>query len=597
MTAAWITAGLLGTAVLLASVRLILWHRAAVAPSLKRLIALLLLQPICAALLFLTLFPPAISSGGDALRIATKGTSRLAIAGGPLILLPEAPDIGAGERVPDLATALRRHPGTSEIMVLGDGLQPRDVESAKGVAVRFDPPPLRPGIRHIAPPAIVAPGASFSIGGQLSALPRVTVELLDPAGQLTDSVQPDVDGRFTLTGTARAAGTVLFTVRVREGRRTVEQASVPVLIADGPAPRLLILSAAPNAEVKYLRRWASDAGFAVTTQISAGGGIALGDAPIAIDGSTLRRFDAAIIDDRSWAARRGVLMGAVRDGLGLILRATGPIDAATRGQWRALGFGLAGKDGVAPLALPKPLTPALARTRQGIGSDDVPADIALPDEMLPEISRLGLTPDGGGDAVPLLRDAGGATLAAWRAVGNGRVALFTGIDSYALTLTGYRTLYGDWWSAMLATVARAAPGMTPISTPAWAGERMLLCGLSGNAQVERPDGRIASILPMDGCGSLWPDQSGWHLLRKSGDSPPTPFYVQPADALPMMRAARDRDAMLMLRPPAPGDRKATGQERPGSSWPFALGWLLVSALLWWLERARIGRTVAPQSAK
>lgn len=596
MTAAWITASLLGVAVLLASTRLILWYRSAAAPSPKRLIALLLLQPICAVLLFLALFPPAVTTGGDTLRIATQGTPRLAAMGSPLILLPEAPDIGAGEYVPDLATALRRHPGTSEIIILGNGLTPRDIEAAKTVAVRFDPPPQRPGISHIAPPAIVAPGSSFSIGGQLSALPRATVELLDPAGQATDSVQADADGRFTLTGTTRAAGAVLFALRVRDGRRAVEQASVPVLVADSTAPRLLILSAAPNAEIKYLRRWATDAGFAVTTQMSAGGGIALGDAPIAIDGATLRRFDVAIIDDRSWAARRGVVMGAVRDGLGLILRVSGPIDATTRGQWRALGFGLAGKDGVAPLALPKPPTPAIARTRQGIGSDDVPADIALPDEMLPEISRLGLTPEGG-DAVPLLRDAGGATLAAWRAVGTGRVALFTGIDSYALTLTGYRTLYGDWWSAMLATVARPAPGMTPITTTGWASGRMVLCGLSAAAQVERPDGRMAKLLPVGGCAAFWPDKAGWHLLRKPGDSQPTPFYVQPANALPVMRAARDRDAMLMLRPPAQDDRAATGQPSPGSSWPFALGWLLVSALLWWLERARIGRAAVPQSAK
>lgn len=111
-----------------------------------------------------------------------------------------------------------------------------------------------------------------------------------------------------------------------------------------------------------------------------------------MDGATLRKFDAAIVDDRSWAARRGVLMDAARNGLGLILHPSGPIDATTRGQWQALGFGLTGKGGLGSLALPKPLAPTIARTRQGIGSDDRPADLALPDEMLPEISRLGLTP-------------------------------------------------------------------------------------------------------------------------------------------------------------------------------------------------------------
>jgi Trk K+ transport system NAD-binding subunit len=37
---------------------------------------------------------------------------------------------------------------------------------------------------------------------------------------------------------------------------------------------LLIMAGAPGPEVKYLRRWATDAGFAVTTRMSAGGGIA-----------------------------------------------------------------------------------------------------------------------------------------------------------------------------------------------------------------------------------------------------------------------------------------------------------------------------------
>ena len=146
------------------------------------------------------------------------------------------------------------------------------------------------------------------------------------------------------------------------------------------------------------------------------------------------------------------------------------------------------------------------------GSDDRPADLALPDEMLPEISRLGLTPEGE-SAVPLLRDAGGVTLAAWRAVGSGRVALFTGIDSYALTLTGHRALHGDWWSAMLATVARPAPGMTPITTPGWAGERMILCGLTAPAEVEGPDGRMANLLPAAGCGAFWPEKAGWPSIR------------------------------------------------------------------------------------
>lgn len=583
MTIERIVAALLILAVLMASLRLILWQRSR--PSAPwRLAALLLLQPLCAGLLFLTLYPPPTPMTGDTLRIATAGTPRLAAAtpGAPLVILPEAGDISGDESAPDLATVLRRHPAVGTITVLGEGLAARDLETARRVAIRFTPPPPRPGISHIAPPRGIAPGEAFRVGGQLTALPRATIDLLDPAGRVTDSATPDANGHFTLTGTARAAGTTAFTLRVRAGQRVVEEAAVPLLVKDDAAPRLLILAAAPGPEVKYLRRWATDAGFAVTTQMSAGGGIALGDPAIAINGATLRRFDLAIVDDRSWAARRGVLLGAAREGLGLVLRPSGSIDGATRTQWRALGFGIGGGD-LAPIALPKVAAPALSSTRLGIGSTDAPVDIATPDDLLPDISHLPLTP--AAQAPTLLQDASAAPLAQWRAIGTGRIALFAGVDSYALTLTGHRALHNDWWNALLRTVIRPASGIQQSGLIGWANERLTLCGLSAPTPVERPDGQRSTLLPVQGCAAFWPDSAGWHRTG-TGQS----FYIYPAQALPAMRAARDRAAMLALRPPAASDSR--NDSAPGPSWPFALACLIASALLWLLERARRGRQSA-----
>ncbi|MDO7835367.1 carboxypeptidase regulatory-like domain-containing protein [Sphingobium sp. HBC34] len=594
MTPERIVALILCLAVLVASLRLLLWHRAAGAQaSLLRLALLLLLQPLAAALLHTALFPPTTTAGTSSLRVATAGTSRLAAAAGgaPLILLPQAPAIGGGEAVPDLATALRRHPGVTSLTVLGNGLGPRDIDAARGLTVQYDPPPLSTGILHLAPPPTVAPGARFTVGAILTGLPTATVELIDPAGRVTDSAAPDRDGHVLLAGTARAAGAITFTLRVRQDRHIVEQADVPVRVEDSARPRLLILAGAPGAEVKYLRRWAIDAGYDVTTQMSAGGGVALGDAPVAITPASLRRFDAAIVDDRSWTGARGALLAAVRGGMGLVLRAGGPIDGATRSQWQALGFGLTGPAGVAPLALPKADAEPVARTRYGIGSTEAPIDIATPEDYLPEISRLAMTPGGSG-AVPLLRDAGGATLAAWRALGRGRIALFTGIDSYALTLTGRRDLHGDWWSAMLDSVARPAAGIRVITNSGWTGERMTLCGLSSEGRV---DGRVR-ILPVAGCGGYWPDRAGWHELN--GKDGVRAFYIQPANALPVMRAARDRQAMALL-PATAASRAATMlPDRTGAAWPWWLAWLAVSAFLWWLERSRTGRrAAADQSAR
>ncbi|QTC93315.1 carboxypeptidase regulatory-like domain-containing protein [Brevundimonas goettingensis] len=597
MTPKLILALILTAAVLAAWVRLILWRRGAPAFPLWRFVVLIGVQPVWAALLFLGLFPPALPVAGGTLTVLTANAPRTAAAsGGQSVALPEVAVPGV-ERVPDLGTALRLYPDVRRIRVLGDGLTARDRDAAGGLAVDFTPTAPRPGLISLTPPARIAPGMRFQTGGQVAGLPGAVVDLVDPAGRVTDSQAVDAEGRFTVSGTARAAGLVTFGVRVKDGQRVVEQADVPVRIEADAKPRLLILAGAPGPEVKYLRRWATDAGFTVNTQMSAGGGVQLGDPAIAINAATLRQFDVAVIDDRSWPGARPAVLAAVRDGLGLVLRASGPLDGAGRASWRSLGFALTGPDVLSPIALPAATDAAVARTRSGIGSADAPADAEMGEPFIPELSRLAAIP-GGADAVPLIRDAGGATLSAWRAVGLGRVAVFTGVDSYGLTLTGHGALYGDWWSGMLAAVARPSAGAPVVTGPAWVGDRLTLCNLSANARVQSPNGAAATLIPdpaAGGCAGLWPAASGWHLLRTTdarGAEQISPLYVQPADRLLGIKAARDRDATLMLgRKPTPAAASGEVRTQPGPSWPWLLAWLLLGGGLWWFERSNLGRAV------
>ncbi len=598
MTPKLILALILTVAVLAAWVRLVLWRRDAPASPLWRFAVLMGLQPVWAALLFLGFFPPDLPVAGGTLTVLTANAPRTAAAsGGQIVALPEAVVPGV-ERAPDLGTALRQYPDVRRIRVLGDGLSARDRDAAGGLAVDFTPTAPRPGLISLTPPARVAPGMRFQTGGQVAGLPGAVVELVDPAGRVTDSQTADADGRFTVSGTARAAGLVTFGLRLKDaGGKVVEQADVPIRIDAETAPRLLILAGAPGPEVKYLRRWATDAGFTVNTQMSAGGGIQLGDPAIALNPATLRQFDVAVIDDRSWPGARPAVLAAVREGLGLVLRTSGPLDGGARASWRSLGFALNGTDALSPIALPPAADAAIARTRSGIGSADAPADADLGGEpVIPELSRLAAVP-GGADAVPLIRDAGGSTLSAWRAVGLGRVAVFTGIDSYGLTLTGHSALYGDWWSGMLATVARPSAGAPVVTGPAWVGDRLTLCGLSPNARVQSPGGAVTTLIPdpaAGGCAGLWPASSGWHLLRTAGANNAeqvSPIYVQLADRLPGIKAARDRDATLMLGRTPVAAATGEGRTQPGPAWPWLLAWLLAGAGLWWFERSNLGRAV------
>ncbi|MDP1026741.1 carboxypeptidase regulatory-like domain-containing protein [Sphingomonas sp. KR1UV-12] len=581
---------LLVAAVVLGWVRLGWWQwRAPTRSRARRIAALAGLQPVLAGLLWLTLLPPRIAGDAGVLVVATAGAPRL-VATGPaerLVALPEAQVTGA-ERAPDLATALRRYPGTSGLRVVGGGLAARDREAVRGLALAFDPPALPRGLVRLYPPAAVAPGAAFQVAAQIAGVAGGSVELLDPAGRLVDRVAPGADGVAVLGGTARAAGAALFTIRVRGAdQAAVEEAAVPVL-AVAPLPtRVAIVAGAPGPEVKFLRRWATDAGLAPLVRARLGGGAVVGDGP-ALTAPALARIDLAIFDDRGWASlspgERAAVAGAVRSGMGALLRVTGPLPAGVRAQWRAMGIDVAGGQATAPVAL----APA-APSEQALQARRGPEPAAAPRDDLPELTRRVVTLPG---AVPVLRDAKGAVLAGWRPSGRGRVGVWLVEDSFGLVSAGHGDRYGEWWGGVAAALAR--PDTRPVvrveSLPR-AGERTAVCDLPpGPATVAAPDGRRVALVSdpaAGGCAGYWPQAAGWHLLT-GGQGLVRPLYVQPADALPGVRATARRDATLALVGGGNARRDAPESAR-GASWPWFLGWLAAAGCAWWLERRRSGR--------
>ncbi len=596
MTIAHVIAGTLALAVILGWVRLFLWqHRAPTASRARgwRLTALLALQPVAAVLLYCTLFPPeGAGKATGALVVATAGAPRF-VAIGPnerLIALPEAKGIVGAERAPDLGTALRRHPDVGTLRIVGSGLEPRDRQATAGRALAFDPPGEPRGLIALQPPAPMAPGARFAVTARAGGLAGGSAELLDPASRIVDTRPIGLSGEIALSATARAAGTALFTLRLRNASGTmVEQAAVPIWTPKPAPARIVILAGAPGPEVKYLRRWATDAALTPQVQLSVGGGASLGDTPPALTTAALARIDTAILDDRTWdglgASGRQAMAAAVRGGMGLVVRITGPVP---RG-WQVLGMTAPGTADTAPVTLPPeaPSDEALA-ARRGPGTRDAPASIAGPRDTVPALTRQAVTITGG---TPILRDARGAVLAASRSNDRGRVALVTLQDSFALVTSGHSDAHAELWSELVSTVARRQPSaVAQIEAPAFAGQRITICG-TGSATATDPNGVVGRALadPATRCAGYWPTAAGWHRL--SGPAA-RPFYVYPAEALPAIRANDRRDATLRLVGGGNGAGTTNVESRRGPSWPWFLGWFVIAGLLWWLERARIGRTGA-----
>jgi len=578
-------------------IRLWLWHRRApeAERSGPRLAALAGLGLASAALLYLTLFPPRLAQAPGTLIVATRGAKAIAAqAGDRVIALPEAnlseANVPGVERAPDLATALRNHPETTRLMVVGEGLSARDLPAVKGRALAFAPSPLPRGIVRLDLPARAAPGAVFGVGVGVNGVKDARIDLLDPSGAVVDTQRADAAGQARLTGLARAAGPVSFGVRVRDaGGQTVETVDAPVWVDETMAARVRVIGGAPGPEIKYLRRWAADAGLDLQAQTALGGGIATGDAPPPLTAASLAQTDLLVIDERGWEGLgeggRAAVISAVRAGMGLWLRPTATPSEAVRGQWAALGIRLSGNGEPVTADIPPVMTP---------DADKPPPPV--------KVTRLGLRPEAvaRGDGVAFLSDTGGQVLGLWRAEGRGRVGVWTLTDSFALSLNGEDVAYQTLWSRGVSLLARRQAQVLPqVSLPARVNERVSLCGLSADAEVLDPAGGVlrAAIDPATGdmrCAAVWPSRSGWHIARGTGEGAAAlAFPVFEATALPGVRALQAREATFTQVSGAQASgaqvsgiraQAGTGSGRRGSPWPWFAGWLLVSGILWWLER-------------
>ncbi|KQY52596.1 hypothetical protein ASD14_08390 [Lysobacter sp. Root494] len=599
--------GLLAFAVITATARL-LWFAWRGAPETRprgwRVVLLALLQLASAVLLYHTLLPPPVATGIDALVVATanapRDIARTLTSHEKLVALPEAPAISEAEPVPDLGTALRRHPETARIRIIGDGLVARDRDHLRGMSATYQPTPLPRGLIDLSAPSRLQAGTDFHVSGRVNGMARAQVELLDPAGQRVDRQPLDRNGRFDLLGAVRTPGLVEFRIRLNDpSGRQADTATIPLSVYSPATVRVLMLAGAPDGELKYLRRWAVDAGVRMHAQIELGGGMQLGDAPVALNAATLKNFDVVVVDERTWggtgAARRNALADAVRSGLGLLVRIDGPLSPASRNALAALGLRLNAANLPAAFKLPvSKEDDEFAATRLGPGTSDAPTAKTAAVTALPELTRQPLRIDDP-NATSWLRDSEGRPLAAWRALGRGRIGTWLPMDTFQLVLVGRDDLHSTLWSDAIAAVARArAANELPVPADARAGTRTALCGLADGATVTPAGGQPKPLLidPATGiarCAGLWPTAPGWHVLS-SGEASAS-FYVRGKNELPGIAAREMREATSLLTL-APGQVAATSATALGSRWPWFLAWLLVSAVLWWLERSRLGRAAA-----
>lgn len=567
-------------------------------------------QWLAATLLYCVLFPPALKVfKSNSLTVLTPGITSAQLAAHDSadmrVALPEAgaPDpsdaaaarvlAGSALNVPDLATALRRHPDITRLEVVGGGLPLRDRDSARGLEIAFDGAPLPSGIVELYPPDSVRAGTRWKVTGRVSAVASGRIELHDPADSVVDSAALGDDGKFALSGLAKDSGPALFQLRVvASDAHVVENLPLPIVARRDEPMRILLLAGGANPELKYLRRWASDTGAQLTTRIALSTGIELRGGADAgntatLSAAELAAADVVVVDERAWSAlskpEKYALTAAVRDGLGVMLRVSGPLSAEAAEDWAALGFT------IKPVDIARSVS--LATTTV---NDDRPV----------ELSRWPIEVTAN-EAAALVSSGDGAALALVRAEGRGRTAVWWLDDIFRLVLAGHPEQFGSLWSDALVRVTRARGKAEPSIPPTLrVNQRAVMCGLTKDAKVDEPatQGAIGATTALlveltdtrapdntdaatnTGCAAYWPRSGGWHVLA-SGQTR-TPFFVLDTDQGTALALAENIDATerMVAAETIGADVKTATSPLP--RWPFFLAWLSVISLIWWHERAR-----------
>lgn len=614
MNIALTVAAIIALATVLASLRWLRPGRPDRVLPLRRRMLLAALQIAMAPLLYWTLFPPPRVEPAQPLTVLTAMADARALAdlesSGRVVALPEAPALPDIERAPDLATALRRYPNPDRLLVLGAGLTARDQAVARGHRIEFQPAPLPRGLVALHATDRVASGRLWRLSGQAEAVDGGRVELRDPGQSVVARANLDQDGRFALDTISPMPGRMLYELRLLDAdQRLVEQVELPLVVEAGAASRVLLLSGGPNPELKYLRRWAVDAGLDLDSRITLSRGVRLASGAIALNAATLSAIDLLVLDERAWdemrQAEKAALIEALDQGLGVLLRLTGQPSARTRQELEALGFAVEAAELIRGVRLPPRAGSSLGAMPEAHESGETAADpdagrssatgASMPET---ELSRRPLRVRAD-DAATLLIDAAGEPLALWRAQGRGRFGLWWLTDSHRLALAGDVAGHANLWSHAVTTLARARGETGPrLRGRHWrVDQRVVTCGVSERTAITGPDGMATRLIvdPALGdrsCAAYWPGRPGWHALREGGGE--RAFWVRAAAAAPGLTARAQREATLILaaRPDTAGDRSRRDSTRPGSPpvplpgsrWPWFLAWLALSAGLWWLER-------------
>ncbi len=518
------------------------------------------------------------------------------------------------KRIPDTAYLRREFPLLQRLTIQGNGVDAHEASSLRGITVAWHRPHTSatqsPALVTVVAPRRLTVGQRMRVEGRVrGAMPgeTVTLSLEGPDGSKRSSdarFDPDGDARFSVVSETAAAAPGAFEWKLRVGT-TGDPLVIGAVVTTPELPRVLMLQPFPSVEGARLQRWLTEAGAAVITRTRVSADhvrfTTANGAPAEftqLNSSTFAAIDLVIARDPALieldANERTALEAAVRE-LGIGVLVIGDPAGVSAGQV------------LAPWQL-RMLEPTdeqevrMTRLRLRDGVEITELAPVIPAEL---------------DAPPgtrwLARDPQERTMVTAVQRGRGWVARSLVTDTWRWLQQGQNESYATFWSHVLSSLARRAPGtghwtlehggeqifaddpvqltlISPSTTELNAAEVRIVSDPSSpsvrlNLARDRTDGGRS-------IARYWPSRTGWHEVRALPDGPTLSVHVQPKNVLPKLEAERRRQATARLvegAAPVIAEPENTRVENVAAkSGVAAYLWFAVftasASLVWWAQR-------------
>jgi hypothetical protein len=521
------------------------------------------------------------------------------------ILADAGPVGGDTALVPDVGFLRRRYPEINRLRIIGDGLEPYELELLGGVAVTYEPTEAlakTPAISALSAPREVSLGEAIAIRGRVDGLrsdERVRVAVEAPDGlEISVIVGSTGDTTFALSPASPAAeGQFVWRVKLLrdDDQRTVlAEETLGIAVRAARLPRALVLESSPNLDTTHLQRWYAEHGGAFNARTLVGAArYRFAAAEFAqVDAGLLADFDVVIADARALTAlqpdeKRALRAAVAEAGLGMLILPRGELTLPNEfAAWR-----------IAPAAAESESERRSARL--------VWRGLAAPVETPVAIENAAIEMQTSRRA--LVIDSRGAPVVDAVRRGRGEIALSLVRDTWQWRLQNQSVTFARYWSFVLGRLAKAqaaegwgianAPGAPLLVNQPVELEYLSTAELPkpGEVRAAGDDHAVAVPLAQDLAEpqrwrtTFWPREAGWHHVVAPESGARLDFFVHGGDEWANVRAenrraATERFAALSKEAPRAASDDETRGVTTAGGWACFAVFLLSSSYLWYERR-------------